>query len=56
VNGSLARLALILEGSVSHLDEAAKEYSTSQSILGFSFVQTDLNPATTTRPKIRCSM
>ena len=36
---------LILEGSVSHLAEAVKEYLPGQGVLGFSFVQTDLNPA-----------
>ena len=37
-------MPLILEGSVSHLAEAVKEYGTGQGVLGFSFVQTDLNP------------
>ena len=42
---SAGAIPLILEGSVSHLAEAAKEYGTGQGVLGFSFVQTDLNPA-----------
>jgi hypothetical protein len=36
---STGAVALILEGSVSHLAEAVKEYGTGQGILDFSFVQ-----------------
>jgi hypothetical protein len=42
---SAGAIPLILEGSVSHLAEAVKEYGTGQVVLGFSFVQTDLNTA-----------
>jgi hypothetical protein len=38
---SAGAITLVFEGSVSHLAQAVKEYGTGQSILGFSFVQTD---------------
>src|ERR1700747_1033476 len=42
---SAGAIPLILEGPVSHLAEAVKEHRPRQGVLGFSFVQTDLNPA-----------
>ena len=42
---SAGAIPLILEGSVSHLTEAVKEHRPRQGLLGFSSVQTDLNPA-----------
>jgi hypothetical protein len=42
---SAGSVTLIFECPITQFTEAVKEYSTGQGVLGFSFVQTDLNPA-----------
>src|SRR6201982_1618598 len=42
---SAGSVALVFECPITQFTEAVKEYGTGQGVLGFSFVQTDLNPA-----------